>query len=139
MEFEWFSPPPRKPELAITIPNDKCFNLNQNLFRQMPKQIAVGISADGKTICLKENPGTGLQIPKSGTINSYHLVAFIKKRGIKLPARYKVEQKEDHWLATLNSPVLPTPPKNTPKSPRKRGLRTMMNEDNNKAKAEKSL
>jgi len=78
LEFEWFLPTPAKPELAITIPNDQCFNLNQNLYGQMPNRITVGVSLNGKTICLREAAETGFKIPKSGTIKGMPLISSIK-------------------------------------------------------------
>ena len=39
-ELEWFYPPERKSEFMITISNDRCFNLNQNLCSQIECRIA---------------------------------------------------------------------------------------------------
>jgi hypothetical protein len=130
IEFEWFFPIPPKPELAITIPNEKCFNLNQNLCSRVPKRITIGVSKNGKIICLKEEPEMGFRIPKSGTIQDMNLIDSIKRRGIKLPARYLVEQNEGRWIATLVLPIVPSrPPKKTPKKVRKNGLGAMLQKE----------
>jgi hypothetical protein len=129
VEFEWFFPTPPKPEFAITIPNDKCFNLNQNLCSQILERIAVGVAGDGKVIKLKKEPEFGFRVPKSGTIQDINLVASIKKRGIKFPARYSVEQKEDYWLAVLVPPTASNPSKKMPKQARKNGLESMVRKE----------
>lgn len=126
-EFEWFLPSPRKPILAITIPNDNCFNLNQNLCIQIPKHIRIGLSSDGKRLALKEETEEGYFVPKSGGIKDSVLVQEIKTRGVRLPANYLVESINEYWVATLVPPISsPTLPKKTPKRPRTNGLKDML-------------
>lgn len=115
-EFTWFLPAPRKPVLSITIPNDNCFNLNQKLYSQINDRIAIGVNCDGKRIRIKLKPEVGYSVPKSGIIKDLDLIAKIKKCGIKLPASYLVEQKEDYWEATLVTRAAPLP---SPKKSRK--------------------
>lgn len=132
LEFEWFFPTPPKPELAITIPNDKCLNLNQNLYGQIQESIVIGLTSDGKKIGLRKvtETETGFQILKSGTIKDINLIDTIKKRGIKLPARYLVEQKENLWIGTLISPAVSAHlPKKTPPKVRKTGLEAMIKKE----------
>ena len=53
---------------------------------QVPKQIKIGVSADGKTLRIQEEPEEGYKLPKSGSITDHILIDAIKKRGICLPA-----------------------------------------------------
>lgn len=132
LEFDWFFPTPPRPDLTITIPNDKCFNLNQNLYGQMPESIVIGVTSDGKNIGIRKvtDSENGFQILKSGTIKDTNLIDTIKKRGIKLPARYLVEQKENLWVGTLISPAISAHlPKKTPPKVRKTGLEAMIKKD----------
>jgi hypothetical protein len=124
--FKWFLPAPREAKFAISIPNEKCFNLNQKLYAEISKRIAVGVSTDGKTLCIKEDE-QGYKVPKSGSIKDGVLVGDIKNRGIRLPARYFVEKKSDCWIATLGPYASPSSvPKKFPKKPRKKGLKDML-------------
>lgn len=131
LKFDWFFPTPSRPELVVTIPNDKCFNLNPNLFNQIPESIVIGVTNDGKNICLREKTGTETSFPilKSGTIKDINLIDSMKKRGIKLPARYLVEKIGNVWIGTLSPPKV-IPPKKTPSKVRKTGLEVMINKEN---------
>lgn len=62
----------------------------------MPKKITIGIDYGGKEIYVKEMPGTGYSIPKSGSIKDQQLVTHITKQGVKLPARYLVQEKNGY-------------------------------------------
>ena len=126
-EFEWFLPSPKKAELAITIPNDRCINFNPRLKSQLPEQITIGVSPDGKILRVKESAGEGYHIPKSGSIKASVLIDNIKARGIRLPARYLVEKANGCWIATVVLPIAsPTAPERTPKKPRSSGLSAML-------------
>lgn len=127
--FKWFLPEPRKAELAISIPDEKRLNLNQRLCATMPERITIGVSPDGKTICIKECKESGFRVPKSGIIKGSEVASYIKEKGIRFPCRYLAEQKNDCWIATL-MPFSPIPrlPNKIPKSQRKKGLKLMLEE-----------
>lgn len=132
LDFEWFLPAPRKSEFVITVNNTKSFNLNQRLCSKIWKQIQIGITSDGKTLCLKEKPENGFFVPKSGSIKDSVLINEIKSRGISLPARYIAERKGDYWFATIVPAVTsPAQLKKTPKKPRKNGLKCILLQEGN--------
>ena len=125
-DLEWFYPPERKSEFMITIPNDKCFNLNQNLRLQIEYKVGIAKTSDGKALCLREKEN-GYKIPKSGTVHPVELIAAITKSGIPLPAKYKATKQGGDWFGKYLPPVAPDFfSSGTPKRPRKKGLEAML-------------
>jgi hypothetical protein len=54
---------------------------------------------------------------------------MIKLRGVRLPAHYSVEKREDIWLAVFIPSVSPSNnPREIPKKPRTKGLKNMLPE-----------
>ncbi|KAA9002387.1 hypothetical protein F4V43_13275 [Paenibacillus spiritus] len=126
-QLEWFLPSPSKPVFSISVSNEKGFCLNSKLYEFIPKQLTIGISSDGKNIGLLGIAEKGYHVLKNGKIKDLELVKVIEKRGISFPASYTVEKKDDLWFATLVPPKqVPLTPQNTPKKPRKSGLRNML-------------
>lgn len=125
-EFDWFLPTPPKQVFSITIPDEKNINLNAKLCEIIPEYIKIGINLDGTKLGLLEEK-KGFHVPRNGRIKAENLIDKIKERGIRLPARYLVDNINGFWIATL---VPPTPvsaiPKNTPSKPRKNGLKAML-------------
>ena len=103
-KFRWFIPKPKSP-LAITIPNPDRLNLNPKLLSQMPSHIEIGISADGQEICIREQLNGGYWVPKSGTIKDKSLIRALTSMGVRLPARYTVQQEGGCWLAIMDEPI----------------------------------
>lgn len=125
-EFDWFLPIPPKPVFSITIPDEKSINLNARLCECIPKCIKIGINLDGTKLGLLEET-KGFRVPQNGRIRAERLIDEIIVRGIRLPARYLVDNIDGFWMATLvpTTPV-PTIPKKTPNKPRQNGLKTML-------------
>jgi len=126
-QFEWYLPTPPEPLLLITISSENVICLNRKLCEYVPKQIQIGINMDGTRLGLAGISDKGYRVPKNGMIKDDRLVQRIKQRGVRLPARYLVEEKEGIWLGTL-IPSTPAPPTigKTPKKPRKQGLKAML-------------
>ncbi|GGF67032.1 hypothetical protein GCM10010912_10000 [Paenibacillus albidus] len=126
-QFEWFLPSPPKPFFSIIVSNEKGFCLNSKLNEVIPKQLTIGISADGRSIGLLAIAEKGYQVLKNGKIKDPELVGLFETRGISLPASYRVEKIEEYWYAKL-VPSKPEPlaSRKTPKNPRKNGLRDML-------------
>lgn len=98
----------------------------------MPKSIAIGVTSDGKKIGIRKitEAENGFKILKNGIIKDINLIDTIKKRGIKLPARYLVEKKENLWIGTLISSVVSAHlPKKIPSKARKAGLESMIKKE----------
>ncbi|MCA1292267.1 hypothetical protein LBW89_04435 [Paenibacillus sp. alder61] len=125
-EFDWFLPTPPKKILSITIPDEKNFNLNAKLCESIPKFIKIGVNSDGTMLGLLEDI-KGFGVPKNGRIKAESLIERITERGIRLPARYLVENMDGIWIAKLVPPTpIPAIPKKTPKKPRLNGLKAML-------------
>jgi len=131
-EFEWFLPTPPKRVFSITIPDEKNFNLNTNLCESVPKCIKIGINFNGTKLGLLEET-KGFNVPKNGRVIAENVIHKIKEHGIRLPARYLVDNINGFWIATL---VPPTPasaiPKKTPNKPRLNGLKAMLPKEETK-------
>lgn len=125
-EFEWFLPTPPKRVYSITITDEKNFNLNAKLREIVPKCIKIGINSNGTELSLLEET-KGFNVPKNGRIIAENVIDKIKEHGIRLPARYLVDDINGFWIAKLVPPI-PTPaiPKKTPKKPRLNGLKAML-------------
>lgn len=124
-DFEWFTPQPKKAELAITIPNNHCFNLNPSLRAKIPQKIEIGVGHGGTILWLQPHD-TGYKIAKSGTLKDSLLIGSIKRSGVRLPARYVVEEFDGGWVANLVPPAKPPLPTKIPKRPKKKGLNAIL-------------
>lgn len=100
-DYVWFTPKPKVPQAAITIPNPDALNLNKYALQALPPKFAIGVAPDGATLCLRENPETGYSPVKSGAIKDKELVAFLMEAGVELPARYVLKKVNDFWVAEL--------------------------------------
>lgn len=125
-DFDWFLPAPPKKNFSITITDEKSFNLNSKLCESISKFIKIGINLDGTIIGLLEDE-EGFRVPKNGRIIAESLIDSIRGRGIRLPARYLVENTDGTWIAKLvpKTPV-PTTSKKMPNKPRLNGLKAML-------------
>lgn len=69
----------------------------------------------------------GFGVPKNGRIKAESLIERITERGIRIPARYLVEDTDGIWIAKLVPPTpFPPTPKKTPNKPRLNGLKAML-------------
>ena len=105
--FQWFTPQTTAP-LALTIPNTICMNLNPKLTSQMPSHIEIGVSEDGREICLRAKADNGYKVPKSGSIKDKRLIQALTSTGVHLPARYSIRQDGDCWIGTMDEPAPPS-------------------------------
>ena len=120
--FTWFLPE-EKPPYVITIPNEHTLSLNEKLRKQITGPIKIGISADGKTICVRPIADSGFRVLNSGRIHAETVIAALLRSGIKLPARYSVQEDEDRWIGVWEAPsakAVKLQPQMKAPSPRKR-------------------
>lgn len=124
--FEWFLPSPPRPVLALTVYSGGEICFNGKLCEYVPKQLRIGVNRDGKILGLAGCSEKGYRVPKNGRIKDPNLVKVIEKRGIVLPAKYIVENKNDIWIATIITPTPLTTVGKTPKKPRQNSLKSML-------------
>ena len=86
----------------------------------------IGINFNGTKLGLL-GVNTGFNVPKNGRIIAENVIDKIKEHGIRLPARYLVDNINGFWIATLVPPTpVPAIPKKTPNKPRLNGLKAML-------------
>ncbi len=125
-QFRWFTPRP-KAKYFISIRNRQDLRLNEKLRARVPDFVAIGVGPDGKTLAIR-GQADGYKLPKSGTVHDKDLIAHLLSLGVEVPAKYRVEEREDGWFAVW----MPLPPaalkKRTPTRRRKKGLESVMDE-----------
>ena len=100
-DYVWFTPKPKVPQAAITIPNPSGLNLNKYALLELPTKFVIGAALNGEMLCLKEDPEKGYSATKSGSIKAKEIVAFLMENGVELPARYVIHKEDNCWTAEL--------------------------------------
>lgn len=120
-QFQWFLPKPKNP-CAITIRDQGKLTLNAKFLEEAPLQFTVGVSQDGRRLCIREH-ADGFKRLSSGAVKDSRIIQQILSKGIRLPARYVATRQADVWVAELETAEQPSLNlKKPPKKPRTKGL-----------------
>lgn len=98
-EFVWFEPQ-QWSKWGISFPHERSFNLNAALCAEVGQQINIAFHPTKRVLCLrKAEDGSGLKVPRSGSIKSAELNTKLLDAGFKPPMRFTVTQQDEYWFA----------------------------------------
>ncbi len=125
--FTWFRPTPKNP-FAITIPNQDDIRINSKLLPKLPSYIEIGIGEGGGQIGLRACED-GYKVTKDGNIRATEVIMRLREAGVRLPARYTVEETDGGFLGTLvKTPEVKLDVQKTPCTPKKKELSGLVKE-----------
>ncbi len=95
--FQWWQPT-RQKKTAISIPNEKCLNINAALYKELPSKLLIGYNAE-KLMLIIQSSEEGYTIPKSGSVKCPDLIRILTQHGLRFPAHFSVEKDNEKWYA----------------------------------------
>ncbi len=98
--------PPKIPQYIVNATLSGNLSLNDKLKNEIScSEIGIRVNKDGSMILIEPNKKDGYKILKSGSIRAETVTRELTKRGVSIPASYKLEWDNEinMWIGTIIS------------------------------------